>query len=188
MTAAIARREVEMESPDTEALLVRQAQEGSKDSFEILYQRHVKRVYALCLRLSSNVSLAQELTQDAFVRAWEMLPSFRGESLFSSWLHRLTVNVVLLHVRSRKRRIARIFVPDDLGFYDVPGDHHEPGAALDLEKALSSLPHQARIVFILHDVEGFLHEEIAEYLGVAVGTSKAQLHRARKKMKEILTR
>ncbi|MBI3004307.1 MAG: RNA polymerase sigma factor [Ignavibacteriales bacterium] len=156
------------------------AQRGDKKAFEQLYRENVGRVYAVCVRILAQSQLAGELTQDVFVRAWQMLPSFRGEAAFSSWLHRLAVNVVLVHLRTERRRNARVTVVEDLSIINH-GEHASPsGSRMDLEKAIADLPPQARAIFVLHDIEGYEHKEIAEQLGLAVGTSKAQLHRARK--------
>ena len=161
-------------------------QGGDRRAFEQLYRLHVGRVYALCLRIAADSGRAEELTQDVFVRVWEMIGSFRGESAFSSWLHRVTVNVVLVDIRSSRRRSARVFATDDLSAYDTTETESQPGTAVDLEAAIASLPPQARTTFVLHDIEGYRHEEIAELMGLATGTSKAQLHRARKLLKEAL--
>jgi RNA polymerase sigma-70 factor (ECF subfamily) len=131
-------------------------------------------------------SRAEELTQDVFVRAWQMLHTFRGESAFSSWLHRVAINVVLADIRSAKRRTARIAVVDDGSLEDAEERVSIAGSGIDLEHAVASLPPQARTVFVLHDIEGYRHEEIAVMMGIATGTSKAQLHRARKLLKEVL--
>ncbi|MBI4427785.1 MAG: RNA polymerase sigma factor [Ignavibacteriales bacterium] len=168
----------------TETIIL--AQQGDKKAFEQLYHEHVGRVYAVCVRILAESRLAEELTQDVFVRAWQMLPSFRGEAAFSSWLHRLAVNVVLVYFRTERRRKARVTAVDDLTSVDR-GDHGEPpGGRLDLDKAIAGLPPQARAIFVLHDIDGYKHEEIAEQLGLAVGTSKAQLHRARKLLMGVL--
>jgi RNA polymerase sigma-70 factor (ECF subfamily) len=174
-----------------EAELVRRAQAGDRLAFEQLYRDNIGRVYALCFRMAGNADLAEELAQDVFVRAWQKLGSFRGESAFSSWLHPLTVNVALSERRSRRRRVARVTTTDDLSEFERPGPPTRsdgPEAGFDLERALATLPPGARAVFVLHDVEGYKHEEIAERTGVATGTSKAQLHRARKLLREALTR
>jgi RNA polymerase sigma-70 factor (ECF subfamily) len=171
---------------DDDIGLVRLVQRGDRGAYEQVYRRNVGRVYALCLRLTADPGRAAELTQDVFVRAWQMIGSFRGESLFSSWLHRLAVNVVLVDMRTERRRLARVFPTDDLGVHDDSGVSGTAGIRMDLEKAILRLPPQARMVFLLHDVEGYRHEEIAEQMGIAVGTTKAQLHRARKLLKEVL--
>jgi RNA polymerase sigma-70 factor (ECF subfamily) len=167
---------------------IRLAQQGDRSAFQLLFREHVGRVYALCVRTCGNASRAEELTQDVFVRTWEMIGSFRGESAFSSWLHRLTVNVVLASIRSDKRRTARIFGTDDLEPFETSADTTLSGRGLDLEDAIRRLPTQARVIFVFHDIEGYKHEEIADKLGIAVGTSKAQLHRARKLLREVLER
>jgi len=169
-----------------ERRLVSRAQAGDMAAFEELYRRNVGRVYALCMRMAGDASLAEELAQDVFVRAWERLGTFRGESAFSSWLHPLTVNVALSERRARRRRVARVMTTDDLTPFEKPTRTSGPEAGLDLEKALAVLPPGARSVFVLHDVEGYRHQEIAEMTGVAEGTSKAQLHRARRMMREAL--
>lgn len=169
-----------------ERRLVSRAQGGDMAAFEELYRRNVGRVYALCMRLAGDPSLAEELAQDVFVRAWERLGTFRGESAFSSWLHPLTVNVALSERRARRRRVARVMTTDDLTPFEKPTRTTGPEAGMDLEKALAALPPGARSVFVLHDVEGYRHQEIAEMTGVAEGTSKAQLHRARRMMREAL--
>jgi RNA polymerase sigma-70 factor (ECF subfamily) len=165
---------------------IRRAQRGDRAAFELLYREYVGRVYALCLRTCGSASRAEELAQDAFVWTWEMIGSFRGESAFSSWLHRLTVNVILSDFRTEKRRTAKVMGAEDLEPFDRAEDVLELGGAIDLEDAISKLPPNARLVLVLHDIEGYRHEEIAEQLGIAVGTSKAQLHRARKLLREVL--
>jgi len=167
--------------------LIHRAQQGDRAAFEALYRAHAGRVYALCLRLTADAAQAEERTQDAFVRAWERLATFRGDSSFSSWLYRLTVNEVLLGRRAERRREQRIVTTDDPAALERPRGA-EVGAALDLERAVAALPPGAREVFVLHDVEGYRHEEIAELTGIAVGTSKAQLFRARRLLREALNR
>jgi RNA polymerase sigma-70 factor (ECF subfamily) len=169
-----------------DAELVRRAQDGDTTAFEELYRLNVRRIFALCFRLAGEASLAEELTQDVFVRAWEKISSFRGESAFSSWLYPLAVNVALSERRSRRRRLARVFATEDPAVFEKPSLRERPDLAFDLEKAMAGLPPGARSVFVLHDVEGLRHEEIANTIGVALGTSKAQLHRARKLLREAL--
>lgn len=176
----------EPRSPD---LTVRRAQQGETAAFEQLYHAHVGRVYALCLRLCGDSARAEELTQDVFVRAWEKLESFQGKSAFSTWLHRLAVNVVLGDRRSEGVRVHRVFSTDEPEKYETPSTRaSDPGTAMDLERAIAQLPPGARSVFVLHDVEGYKHEEIAQMQGSAVGTCKAQLHRARRLLREALGR
>ena len=173
------------EQPD-QLSLVRRAARGDVAAFEELYRLNVGRVYALCLRMSGNPTIAEELVQESFVRAWQKLGSFRGSSAFSTWLHRLTVNVVLGHQRSTVRREAKVSgqIGDTVGDGLNPASH--PGQTIDLERAIRGLPEGAKRVFILHDVEGFRHREISKLTGIAVGTSKAQLHRARKLLRRVL--
>ena len=170
----------------TELRLVRQAQNGDLVAFERLYRDNERKVFGLCFRLSGGPALAEELTQEVFVRAWRKLSSFRGESAFSSWLYPLTVNVALSERRSRRRRDARIVATEDPASLERAPRSPAPEAGFDLEKAMAALPPGARAVFVLHDVEGRTHEEIAELLGLAAGTSKAQLHRARRLLREAL--
>jgi RNA polymerase sigma-70 factor (ECF subfamily) len=179
---------VEHEAPSALADTVRLAQQGDVAAFERLYRENVDRVFALCLRMSGDGGGAQELAQDVFVRAWEKLGTFEGKSAFSTWLHRLAVNVCLGSRRSEGIRIAKVFGTDDLEAYEGPGRAAEPGDAIDLERAIATLPAGARTVFVMHDVEGYKHEEIAELHGLAVGTCKAQLHRARRLLREALGR
>ena len=167
--------------------VVRRAQAGDADAFQALYREHVGRVHAVCLRLARDRSAAEELTQDVFVRLWERLRSFRGESAFSTWLHRLATNVALMAQRSRGRRERRVAPVADPAVYDR-GTAPRAGEGLDLERALTLLPPGAREVFVLHDVEGFGHAEVGRLLGIAEGTSKAQLFRARRLLREMLER
>jgi RNA polymerase sigma-70 factor (ECF subfamily) len=166
---------------------IRQAQAGDSEAFETLYREHAGRVYALCLRLSGDRARAEELVQDVFIRVWERLHSFRGESAFSSWLHRVAVNVVMMSFRAGGRRERRVAPVEDLTAVDRGGAGN-PGLRLDLEAAIAALPEGARVAFVLHDVEGYRHEEIAAMTGIAVGTSKAQLFRARRLLREALER
>ncbi len=154
-------------------------------AFEQVYRENVGRVYALCLRLTADPARAEELTQDVFVKAWQKLDSFRGQSALSSWLHRIAVNTVFQSQRSEKRREARVTTTGDLTAYEA-GTGPPPGLRMDLESAIAGLPPGARSVFVLHDIEGYKHAEIAELTGQAVGTLKAQLHRARRLLREAL--
>lgn len=182
------------QAPDgfDERQLIDQAQRGDLDAFERLYRRYVGRVFALCLRMSGDRVRSRELVQDVFVRAWERLGSFRGEAALMSWLHRLTVNVVLTDNRSTKRRTARVALGDDSGSgaWELRGSTRADGTEtrIDLERAIAALPPGARTVFVLHDIEGYKHEEIARMTGAAQGTLRAQLHRARKLLMEALSR
>ncbi len=165
------------------------AASGDRRAFERLYRAHVNRVYSLCARMTGNRTHAEELTQDVFVRAWEKLTLFRGESAFSTWLHRLAVNVVLNARKSQGRERSRTEPSGDPEAFES-GTSSMPrhGERLDLEAAIAALPPGARQVFVLHDVEGYKLEEIAQLLGVTSGGSKAQLHRARLLLREALAR
>jgi RNA polymerase sigma-70 factor (ECF subfamily) len=167
-------------------VVVRRAAAGDVEAYEMLYRANVGRVHALCLRMARDRNEAEELTQETFVRVWQRLGSFRGESAFSTWLHRVTVNVVIAELRRRGRWRER-FVAQEGGF-DAAAPGFGAGGDLDLERAIAGLSPQARLVFLLHDVEGYQHGEIAELTGLAVGTSKAHLHRARRLLREELSR
>lgn len=173
---------------------MRAAQSGDAEAFASLYDAHAKRVFALCLSLTSDRAMATELLQDTFVRVWQRLGSFRGDSSFSTWLHRVAVNVMLETDRSTRRRHLRVAIDADLAG-DDDADHGgssslQPDVALrlDIEQAVARLPAGARAVFILHDVAGFQHAEIAEQLGIAEGTCKAHLFRARRLLRGMLDR
>jgi RNA polymerase sigma-70 factor (ECF subfamily) len=169
------------------AQLVERSAAGDLSAFEALYHQHLGRVFALCLRMCGNRSEAEELTQEAFIRAWRKLPSFRGDSAFSTWMHRLTVNLVLGHKRSDGRREDREAAAGERWYDDGATTHHNPASTLDLERAIATLPDGARTVFVLHDIEGYTHAEIAAMSDVAEGTSKAQLSRARMLLRKALS-
>ena len=176
-----------MPNPDD---LVARAQAGDQTAFRELYRHHAGRVYALCLRLTGNAGDAEERTQDVFVRLWDKIRSFRGESAFSSWLHRLAVNVVLNERRTTQRRELRVMPAEDpdavAGAKAGPSPQQAAGLGIDLERAIAELPDGAREVFVLFDIEGYGHAEIAAMVGIAEGTSKAQLFRARQLLREKL--
>lgn len=163
-----------------------EAQGGDAGAFEALYRRTSDRVYAVCLRMCGDSDRASELVQDVFVRVWEKLPSFRGDSQFTTWLHRLTVNLVLQERRSRGRRAAREIGSPDLERFGRTARRSMPGTRVDLERAIAGLPEKARQVLVLRDVEGYKYDEIAQMTGVSLGTVKAQIHRARGLVKEAL--
>jgi len=171
--------------PAGEDAFVDLARRGDVDAFERLYQLHAGRVYALCLRLAGEPVEARELVQDTFVHAWEALPRFRGESSLTTWLHRIAVNVLLERRRGDRRRTARVSLVEDeddverapsAGAFVAPTD---VATAIDLERAIAALPPGVRRAFVLHEVEGYTHEEVAGMTGLATGTLRAQLHRAR---------
>lgn len=168
--------------------MVRRAQSGDADAFEGVYRAHVGPIHALCLRMSGDAQQAESLTQDVFVRAWEKLSSFRGDSQFSTWLHRLAINVVLQDRRSRGRREAREHTVEDLERYATAVTQAMPGTRVDLERAIAGLPSGAREVLVLKDIQGFKYREIADLKGVSLGTVKAQIHRARNLVQEALER
>ena len=172
----------EVVADDGDHALVRAAGRGDGQAFEALYRKHSRRVYAVVWRLAGGqAARADDLVQDAFIRAWQALPAFRFESAFSTWLHRLAVNTALMQIR--RRTGAEDNETDDSALEFFPtGDSagQRTRERLDLERAVATLPERARAVLVLHDIEGWKHEEIATELGMAVGSSKAQLHRARK--------
>jgi len=166
---------------NAEADQVRRAQQGDVAAYEALYRMHIGRIYALCLRMTGNRAGAEDCAQDAFISAWRKLGQFRGTSAFGTWLHRIAVNEVLSGKRRAARERAHLELVDNeqqIGRAERRGNPEEH--RIDLEKAIGSLPEGARHVFVLHSIYGYSHEEAASTLGVAVGTCKAQLHRARK--------
>lgn len=175
---------------DSEHAEVALAAAGDRRAFERLYRIHVDRVFSICARMVNDRTRAEELTQDVFIRVWNKLGQFRGQSTFGTWLHRLAVNVVLNERKTDKRRTSRVEEVEDLDDVLNTRSHGElgPGLAIDLEAAIQLLPPGARRVFVLHDVEGFTHEEIGKMLGVTPGGTKAQLHRARLLLRKALQR
>ena len=163
--------------------LVDRARRGDVDAFELLYRQHAGRVYALCLRLAADPVVARELVQDTFVKAWDALPRFRADASLTTWLHRIAVNALLERRRGEKRRTSRVSLAGDEeeDERDIAGVVFAPdvATAIDLERAIGALPPGVRRAFVLHDVEGYTHEEIAAMTGLASGTLRAQLHRAR---------
>jgi RNA polymerase sigma-70 factor, ECF subfamily len=145
-------------------------------------------VYAVCLRMTGDPTRAERLTQDAFVKAWQTLASFRGDSAFSTWMHRLAVNTVLMDVRATRRREQRVEPARDLSHLDAAARPCDSEAAIDLERAIAELPDRARRILVLYDIEGYDQQEIAAMMDIAVGTVKAQLHRARHLLRARLTR
>lgn len=175
--------------PETDSVRadVALAAAGDQAAFERLYRRHVARIHSLVRRMVGGSSAdPDEITQDVFVRAWQRLSTFRGEAAFGTWLHRLAVNLVLNRQKDAARQRQRF---DDVADVDLkPGRRTTPEHRMDLEESIAALPPGARQVFVLHDVEGFRHEEIAAQLGVTTGTTKAQLHRARMLLRGLLER
>lgn len=164
---------------------VRRAADGDHGAFERLYREHVGRINALCIRMVGD-DVAEDLTQEVFIRAWNKLGTFKGDSKFGTWLHRLAINHVLSRRETlRRRQSHRVHGEGLLNRLAAPV-RRSSGHAMDLERAIGELPERARDVFVLYDVEGYSHDEIAETLGVSVGTSKSQLHRARMLMRKHL--
>ncbi len=162
---------------------VYEAQTGSLSAFENLYRHFKGRIYALCLRMCANEALAEELMQESFVQAWRKIGTFKGESQFGTWLHRLSSNLVISYFRSNKNREL-----DGLEVPELPSNDEslQLGSRRDLELAIAQLPVKARMVLVMHDIEGMAHHEIAEVMSISTGTCKAQLHRARNLLKERL--
>ncbi len=177
-----------------EAAAIRRAQQGDAASFEILYSMHKRRVYSLCLRMTGNTAEAEDLTQEAFLQLYRKIATFRGESAFSTWLHRLAVNMVLMHLR--KKGLPEVSLQETLEPHEEDGprkdigvrDHVLAGSIdrVNIERAIGTLSPGYRIVFVLHDVEGYEHNEIAEMMGCSIGNSKSQLHKARIRLREFL--
>jgi RNA polymerase sigma-70 factor, ECF subfamily len=178
------KRNNEIESQDID--LVEKLKEKDVDSFEFLYKKYVNKIYTLAFRITQNQNIAEELTQDIFVRVWEKINSFKGNSSFFTWLYRLAINIILNDIRIHSNIYEKeVKVDDFTTFYDESVKSNID-TAIDIEKAIASLPLRAREVFILYDIEGFQHEEIAKLANISVGTSKSHLHRARYLLKEAL--
>jgi RNA polymerase sigma-70 factor (ECF subfamily) len=181
---------INVSQPSTDFDLTQAAAAGDMTAFEELYARHNRRVYSLCLRMTANTAEAEDLSQEVFIQLHRKVGSFRGESAFTTWLHRLTVNQVLMHFRRRGVRMEQTTEDGEAPVQVVRGTE-DPGRMpvvdrIALDKAVGSLPPGYRTVFVLHDVEGHEHEEIARLLGCSVGTSKSQLHKARMKLRSLL--
>jgi RNA polymerase sigma-70 factor (ECF subfamily) len=172
--------------------LARAAAAGDATAFERLYEQHNKRVYSLCFRMLGDASQAEDLTQEVFLQVFKKIGSFRGDSAFTTWLHRLTVNQVLMHFRKRGVKLEHTSDEGDFtNVVETPLQSTRRISMVDrlaLEKAISELPPGYRTVFVLHDVQGYEHEEISGLLDVSIGTSKSQLHKARMRLRELLTK
>lgn len=182
---------VEMfDSATADIQLCRLAANGNIAAFELIYERYHRRTYSLCLRMTSSQTEAEDLTQEVFIQLFRKIGSFRGESAFSTWLHRLTVNQVLMHFRRRSVKNERTSEDGEMPEQVVSGSTNpNKMQILDriaLKNAIAELPNGYRNVFVLHDVEGFEHEEVARKMGISVGTSKSQLHKARLKLRGLL--
>ena len=170
--------------------LAQSAAGGNMSAFEELYNRHHRRVYSLCLRMLQNTAEAEDLTQEVFIQLYRKIGSFRGDSAFTTWLHRLTVNQVLMHFRKRTVKFEKTTEEGETPVQIVAGTENQAKMPIvdkiAIDKAIAQLPNGYRNVFVLHDVEGYEHEEVAKILGCSVGTSKSQLHKARLKMRKLL--
>lgn len=177
-------------APLSDHALAQAAGQGDMTAFEELYQRHNRRVYSICLRMIRNESQAEDLAQEAFIQLFRKIGSFRGDSAFTTWLHRLTVNQVLMHFRKSSVKLEHTTEEGETPVQTVQGTENPNRMPvldrISLDKAIAQLPPGYHRVFVLHDVEGYEHEEIAKMLGVAVGTSKSQLHKARMKLRGLL--
>ncbi len=183
-------------SDPNEADLIERAKQGDAWAFQALYDKHKRRVYSLCLRMTSNTAEAEDLAQEAFLQLYRKIGTFRGESAFSTWLHRLSVNVVLMHLRKKSLPVVSLDETTSGGEEDTPKkDFGAQDLALSgsidrlqLQRAIADLPPGYRTIFVLHDVEGYEHNEIANIMGCSIGNSKSQLHKARMKLREMLKR
>ena len=177
----------------SEAEAIERAKQGDADAFEALYNLHKRRVYSLCLRMTANTAAAEDLTQEAFLQLFRKIGTFRGESAFSTWLHRMAVNVVLMQLRKKSLPVVPL---EETMETEEESPRKEPGAEdprlagsvdrMQLQKSIEGLPPGYRMIFLLHDVEGYEHNEIAAMVGCSIGNSKSQLHKARMKLREIL--
>jgi len=182
------------QSEFNEAEAIERAKLGDADAFQALYDRHKRRVYSLCLRMTANTAEAEDLAQEAFLQLYRKIATFRGESAFSTWLHRLSVNVVLMHLRKKGLPVVSLEETTQGGEDDTPKkDFGAEDLALagsidrlQLQRAVDDLPPGYRTIFVLHDVEGYEHNEIAQIVGCSIGNSKSQLHKARMKLRDLL--
>jgi len=175
--------------------LIARAQQGDEEAFTDLFGIHKRRVYSLCLRMTGNPAEAEDLAQEAFLQLFRKIGTFRGESAFSTWLHRLVVNVVLMHLRKKGLQLVSLDDTDRSQEEPVKRDYGDDDLRLlgsvdriSLSRAIAELPPGYRTVFVLHDVEGYEHNEIAQLMGCSIGNSKSQLHKARMKLREWLRR
>ncbi len=188
--APAATAEIPVSSDSDDLSLCRLAADGNLSAFEIIYQRYHRRTFSLCLRMTGSQTEAEDLTQEVFIQLFRKIGSFRGDSAFSTWLHRLTVNQVLMHFRRRSVKNEKVSddgeIPDQIVIGTANPNRMPVVDRLALNKAIEQLPPGYKKVFLLHDVEGYEHEEIARMLKLSVGTSKSQLHKARLKLRGLL--
>lgn len=165
-----------------EQAIVSAAKAGDRAAFKLLYDNHVGRVYALCYRLTGDKGLAEDVTQEVFIQLWRKLHNFHGQSRFSTWLHSVTANVAVDYMRKQRGWVQRMFNIESTSVMSMPAE--AATSEVDLEGLIVRLPERARMVFVLHAIEGYRHDEIANMLAIAVGSSKAQLHRAKQLLKQ----
>ncbi|MFZ0279830.1 MAG: sigma-70 family RNA polymerase sigma factor [Candidatus Sulfotelmatobacter sp.] len=178
----------------SEAQLIELAKRGDAEAFQALYDKHKRRVYSLCLRMTANTAEAEDLAQEAFLQLFRKIATFRGESAFSTWLHRLSVNVVLMHLRKKSLPVVSLEettqgTEEDSPKRDFGADDIALAGSIDrmqLQRAVDNLPPGYRTIFVLHDIEGYEHNEIARIAGCSIGNSKSQLHKARMKLRDLL--
>ena len=182
------------ETEPSEAQLIERAKRGDAEAFQSLYDKHKRRVYSLCLRMTANTAEAEDLAQEAFLQLFRKIATFRGESAFSTWLHRLSVNVVLMHLRKKSLPVVSLEettqgTEEDSPKRDFGADDIALAGSIDrmqLQRAVENLPPGYRTIFVLHDIEGYEHNEIARIAGCSIGNSKSQLHKARMKLRDLL--
>lgn len=177
----------ELFAADHEQELIDRTKNGDQIAFHQLYENYYRRIYALCWRLLADKDSAEDVCQEVFVKLWQKIQSFRGESKFSTWLHSVATNIVLGHVRKQKNWLQRIFSIEDHSINEVKVELTDERETSDLDAKIQQLPERARLVFVLFAVEGYRHEEIAKMLNMAVGSSKSQYHRARTLLRESLS-
>ena len=181
------------EKDPNEAELIERAKQGDAQAFQALYDKHKRRVYSLCLRMTANTAEAEDLTQEAFLQLYRKIATFRGESAFSTWLHRLSVNVVLMQLRKKSLPVVSLEEStqgeEDTPKKDFGAEDLALAGSIDrlqLQRAVDDLPPGYRMIFVLHDIEGYEHNEIATIVGCSIGNSKSQLHKARMKLRDLL--
>jgi RNA polymerase sigma-70 factor (ECF subfamily) len=170
-------------SKDEESLIA-SAKQGNKHAFRQLYDKHIGRVYALCYRLTGDKGMAEDASQEVFIQLWRKLENFDGQSQFSTWLHSVTANITISYIRKQKGWVQRMFNLEASGIHEMTAE--SDSTDIDLEALVVRLPERARMVFVLHALEGYRHEDIAKMLNMAVGSSKAQFFRAKQLLKEFM--
>jgi len=177
----------ELFSVDPELEIIARAKQGDQQAFHQLYQNYHRRIYALCWRMLADKDSAEDVCQEVFVQLWQKINNFRGESKFNTWLHSVATNIVLGHLRKQKNWLQRIFSIEDQKTTEAAVEMNDDSTISTLDKQIQKLPERARLVFVLFAVEGYRHEEISNMLGMAVGSSKSQYHRAKSLLRESLS-